>query len=101
MAGPPPAVAQVRGAVRPGLTASDQPLLVACSGGADSLALAAAVAFEAPKAGLLAGAITVDHGLHPGSNGRARSVGEALSALGLDPVEVASVDVGHDGGPEA
>jgi tRNA(Ile)-lysidine synthase len=75
-------------------------LLVACSGGADSLALAAAVAFVAPRAGLLAGAITVDHGLQPGSAERAVAVGEALTALGLDPVEVVTVVVGHDGGPE-
>ena len=38
-------IAAVRSAVRPLLTG---PVLVACSGGADSLALAAAVAFEAP-----------------------------------------------------
>ncbi|RXZ66812.1 tRNA(Ile)-lysidine synthetase, partial [Agromyces albus] len=38
-------------------------VLVALSGGADSLALAAATAFEAPRAGLRAGAVIVDHGL--------------------------------------
>ena len=42
-------------------------VLVACSGGADSLALAAATAFEAPRAGLRAGAVVVDHGLQAGS----------------------------------
>ncbi len=42
-------------------------VLVACSGGADSLALAAALAFEAPAAGCRAGAVVVDHGLQPGS----------------------------------
>ena len=42
MAGPPAAVAQLRSAVRPGLTGDRRPVLVACSGGADSLALAAA-----------------------------------------------------------
>src|SRR5260370_40290457 len=49
-------------------------VLVACSGGPDSLALAAAVAFEAPKLGLRAGAITVDHGLQQGSADQARLV---------------------------
>src|SRR3954462_4475561 len=85
MAGPHPAVAQVRGAVRPGLTASDQPVLVACSGGADSLALAAAIAFEAPRAGVPAGAVTVDHGLQPGSAERAAATADAPGNLGLAP----------------
>jgi tRNA(Ile)-lysidine synthase len=101
--GPAPAVAAVRAAVRAAVSDLEPGdlLLVACSGGADSLALAAAVAFEAPRAGLLAGAITVDHGLQPGSSDRAVVVAGALTALGLDPVEVATVEVGHDGGPEA
>ena len=49
--GPHPAVAEVRRAVRrglDGLTAGDL-VLAACSGGADSLALAAALAHEAPR----------------------------------------------------
>jgi tRNA(Ile)-lysidine synthase len=99
--GPAPAVAQVRSAVRPALTASDQPVLVACSGGADSLALAAAVAFEAPRAGVPAGAVTVDHGLQPGSAERARATAALLRNLGLAPVAVLRVDVGAAGGPEA
>ena len=101
MAGPDPAVARVRSAVRPGLTASEQPVLVACSGGADSLALAAAVAFEAPRAGVPAGAVTVDHGLQSGSAARADRTAELLRNLGLDPVTVVRVEVGRDGGPEA
>ena len=88
MPGPAPAVAQVRSAVRPSLTASDQPVLVACSGGADSLALAAAVAFEAPRAGVPAGAVTVDHGLQPGSDARAAATAGLLRNLGLGPVSV-------------
>jgi tRNA(Ile)-lysidine synthase len=101
VAGPDPAVARVRSAVRPGLTASDQPVLVACSGGADSLALAAAVAFEAPRAGVPAGAVTVDHGLQDGSAARADRTAELLRNLGLDPIAVVRVEVGRDGGPEA
>jgi tRNA(Ile)-lysidine synthase len=99
--GPAPAVAQVRGAVRPALAASDRPVLVACSGGADSLALAAAVAFEALRARVPAGAVTVDHGLQPGSAGRAAATAELLGKLGLAPVLVVRVDVGTAGGPEA
>ncbi len=101
MSGPPPAVAHVRSAVRPGLRASAQPVLVAVSGGADSLALAAAVAFEAPRAGVPAGAVTVDHRLQPGSVERAAATARLLCGLGLDPVRVVAVDVGTGGGPEA
>ncbi|GAB3199116.1 tRNA lysidine(34) synthetase TilS [Geodermatophilus arenarius] len=101
MSGPPVPVAQVRSAVRPGLRASGQPVLVAVSGGADSLALAAAVAFEAPRAGVPAGAVTVDHGLQPGSAQRARDTADLLRGTGLDPVLVVPVEVGAAGGPEA
>jgi tRNA(Ile)-lysidine synthase len=76
-------------------------VLAACSGGQDSLALAAALAFVAPRAGLRAGAVTVDHGLQEGSAPRALAVAEALRELGLDPVRVASVTVAGPGGPEA
>jgi tRNA(Ile)-lysidine synthase len=101
VSGPPPAIARVRTAVRPGLTASAAPVLVAVSGGADSLALAAAVAFEAPRAGVPAGAVTVDHGLQPGSAARAEATAGLLRGLGLEPVSVVAVRVGADGGPEA
>jgi tRNA(Ile)-lysidine synthase len=76
-------------------------VLVACSGGADSLALAAATAFEAPRAGLRAGAVTVDHGLQAGSTRRAVELTGRLREMGLDPVEALGVTVGRRGGPEA
>jgi tRNA(Ile)-lysidine synthase len=76
-------------------------VLVACSGGADSFALAAALAFEAPRAGLAAGALTVDHGLQQGSADRAGELAMTLRGLGLDPTEVLTVTVGAAGGPEA
>jgi tRNA(Ile)-lysidine synthase len=101
VAGPDPAVARIRSAVRAALVASDQRVLVACSGGADSLALAAAVAFEAPRAGVPAGAVTVDHGLQAGSAARAEATAALLRNLGLDPVTCVRVQVGRDGGPEA
>lgn len=76
-------------------------MLVACSGGADSLALAAATAFVAPRLGLAAGLVTVDHGLQAGSTAQARRVAALGYELGLDPVEVVAVEVATAGGPEA
>ncbi|MFI6770955.1 tRNA lysidine(34) synthetase TilS [Streptomyces sp. NPDC050355] len=110
--GPHPAVAAIRLAVRRVLhdvlthhCAQDRhepPLvLVACSGGADSMALASALAFEAPKLGVRAGGVTIDHGLQEGSDLRAAEVALRLRALRLDPVEVVAVTVGREGGPEA
>src|SRR4051794_5227698 len=101
MSGPSPAVAQLRSAVRTGLTASRRPVLVACSGGADSVALAAALAFEGPRAGVAVGAVTVDHRLQEGSAERAEATAAMLRDLALDPVLVVPVAVGDDGGPEA
>jgi tRNA(Ile)-lysidine synthase len=97
-----PAVARTREAVRSTLTELPQgtTVLVACSGGTDSLALAAATAFEAPKLGLRAGAIVVDHGLQPDSAHVAEIAAEQCRSLGLDPVQVRVVEVGTDGGPE-
>ncbi|MDG4804272.1 tRNA lysidine(34) synthetase TilS [Micromonospora sp. WMMD980] len=78
------------------------PVLVACSGGPDSLALAAATAFVAPRLGRPAGLLTVDHGLQPGSAERAEAVAGWARTAGFDPVEVLPVRVaGRSGGPEA
>jgi tRNA(Ile)-lysidine synthase len=99
--GPDPAVAAVRRAVRCAVGDLPGPLLVACSGGADSMALAAGVAFEAVRAGRAAGLITVDHRLQKGSASRAASVSAVAYELGFDPVQVVPVDVAGVGGPEA
>ncbi|HEY3535759.1 MAG TPA: tRNA lysidine(34) synthetase TilS, partial [Pedococcus sp.] len=95
MSGPHPATAAVRLAVRECLTecAPGDLVLVACSGGADSLALAAAVAFEAPKVALRAGAVVVDHGLQEGSGEVAERAASVARSLRLDPVEVVPVEV--------
>ncbi|MET9107545.1 tRNA lysidine(34) synthetase TilS [Streptomyces zhihengii] len=83
-------------------TGRPEPLvLVACSGGADSMALASALAFEAPRLSVRAGGITVDHGLQDGSAERAAEVAGRLAAMDLDPVEAVTVHVGRAGGPEA
>lgn len=101
--GPDPAVAAVRLAVRRTLAAipPGDMVLVACSGGADSLALAAALAFEAARSGHQAGGITVDHGLQEGSAERAAGVVRTMAELGLAPAEATAVTVGSAGGVEA
>ena len=104
-----PATAETRRAVRTLLetaradrTVRDGDLvLVALSGGPDSLALAAATAFEAPKQALRAGAVIVDHALQDGSETVATRASRQAAELGLDPVSVRRVAVGSDGGPEA
>lgn len=105
--GPQPEVAAVRRAVRVALAdlGRGELVLVACSGGADSTALAAALAFAAPRAGLRAGGLTVDHGLQPGSTTRAAEVADRLAGLGLVPVQVLTAEPPAprpaSGGPEA
>ena len=100
VSGPDPAVAVVRAAVRVDLrgllgdeTGSPvRPLvLVACSGGADSLALAAATAWVAPRLGARAGAVVVDHGWTADSPRVAGAAADACRSLGLAPVQVVAV----------
>lgn len=76
-------------------------LLVALSGGADSVALAAAVAFEAPRLGIEAGAVVVDHQLQPGSATVAGRAAALAGRLGLRPVLTAAVEPAGAGGVEA
>jgi tRNA(Ile)-lysidine synthase len=90
-----PAIASVRQGVRrsladldPGATA-----LVACSGGADSLALLAATVFEGHKAGLRVIGATVDHGLQEGSAEHAGRVVAQMAELGADETATARVRV--------
>ncbi len=93
-----PALVAVRTAVRAALPARGL-VLVACSGGPDSLALAGALAREAPGR---CGLVTVDHGLQAGSGQRAASVAALGVSLGFTPSEVATVVVEESGhGPEA
>jgi tRNA(Ile)-lysidine synthase len=97
-----PPVAAIRTAVRQALRDVEGAVLVACSGGADSLALAAATAFVAPRLGRKAGLISVDHGLQPGSAERAKEVAGWGAQAGLSPAEAVPVTVaGRPGGPEA
>jgi tRNA(Ile)-lysidine synthase len=66
------------------------------------MALAGATAFVAPRLGVAAGLVTVDHGLQPGSDRRAAEVAAWGKEIGLDPSLVSTVDSrGRSGGPEA
>lgn len=98
----PPAIAEIRLAVRTALAALPEgsTVIVALSGGADSLALAAATAFEASRLGLRAASLTVDHGLQDDSAEVAARAARTAAELGLDPL-IVRVDVAGEGGPEA
>ena len=100
-----PSVAAVRVPVRAALSglAEGDVVAVACSGGADSLALASAAVFEGHKRSLRVVGVTVDHGLQPGSVEQADRVVVQLAALGVDETVTArvSVDAASGLGPEA
>lgn len=93
-----PATLEIVQAVR---AVAGQPMVVGVSGGADSLALAFAVAHVCRADGLPFAAVTVDHGLQAGSAERAEVVRDQLVDLGYPDVVIAHVTVGSDSGPEA
>ncbi|MDI3210819.1 tRNA lysidine(34) synthetase TilS [Arthrobacter sp. AL12] len=82
-------------------------ILVACSGGPDSLALAAVAAHFARRGHVdghpvTVGAAVVDHQLQPGSAEVAAATAVTLRELGLSSVQVRTVEVASTGmGPEA
>lgn len=100
-----PSIAAVRLPVRHALSAlaPGDVVAVACSGGADSLAMASAAVFEGRKLGLRVVGVTVDHGLQPGSDAQADRVVAQLAALGVDETLTArvQVDTAAGVGPEA
>jgi len=103
-----PSVAQVRLPVRRTLSRLEArcgraTVAVACSGGADSLALASAALFEGHKLGMRVVGVTVDHGLQTGSAEQADRVVTQLAAMGVDETLTARVDVNAASGlgPEA
>jgi tRNA(Ile)-lysidine synthase len=102
VSGPPAEVAAIRTAVRAALTAIDctpgTPVLVACSGGADSMALAAAAGYL--RRTWPVRAAVVDHGLQDGSAARADTTAARLATLGIE-AEVLPVTVAGPGGMEA
>lgn len=77
------------------------PVVVALSGGADSLALAAATAFEARSRSMEVVSATIDHGLQDGSADAAASAAAKAHTLGIRSL-TARVEVsGVADGPEA
>ena len=84
-------------AVRRALDGLAGEVIVGCSGGPDSLALALATGWAAPKAGVTARAVIVDHGLQSGSGEVAEHVVGLLAARGLD-AEVRGVRVDASAG---
>lgn len=95
-----PALLRLRRRVRaalPGWPASGAPVTVGVSGGADSLALLAAVAAEAWGGGAPVLAAVVDHGLQDGSAGVAARAAAVARSWGAE-AEVLRVDVAAAGG---
>jgi tRNA(Ile)-lysidine synthase len=99
-----PSLAAVRHAVRRGLGDLDPGarLVVACSGGADSLALASATVHEGRNEGWYVVGATIDHALQEDSAERAERVVAQLAVLGVDETVGARATVDAPGlGPEA
>lgn len=84
-----------------GTFSQNDAVAVACSGGADSLALAAATAYVGAEQGLAVHGIVVDHGLQDGSRAVAARTADVVTGLGLASVRVETVVVDGPGGPEA
>nr|WP_294693809.1 tRNA lysidine(34) synthetase TilS [uncultured Friedmanniella sp.] len=93
-----PATLAVVQAVDAALIPADSGLLVACSGGADSLALAAAARQVADRRVLPCSAVVVDHALQADSAAVADRAATTLRALGLAAVTVVRVTVPQDNG---
>lgn len=97
------ALVEIRSAVRPHLDklGAGDSLLVAVSGGADSLALAAAVIAESKDLLLRPIAVTIDHQLQDGSAAQAARVVEQLQKLGFGDVISRKVNVDQSSGLES
>ncbi len=80
--------------------ASGDRVLVACSGGPDSLELVAAARWAGERAGVDVAAVVIDHGLQSDSADVAREAVETCELLGV-PARSIRVEVGSAGGPEA
>jgi tRNA(Ile)-lysidine synthase len=90
-------------AVDAALNQQDVQLVTACSGGADSLALAFAARYVARRRDLKYAAVIIDHGLQPGSAAIADRVRDQLDRIGYHDVVITAVQVNDSAavGPEA
>ena len=97
------AIVAIRNAVKPHLARLEAGdiVLVAVSGGADSLALASAVLTEAKQSAITPIAVTIDHQLQSGSGAQAEKVEKQLKEMGYDKVIVKQVVVTTESGLEA
>ena len=97
------AMVEVRRAVRAELSdcSPGDVLIIACSGGADSLALAYALSKESGKLALKVVAITIDHQLQSNSRVQAERVLAQCAAMGIDNAEIIPVRVDITDGMEA
>jgi tRNA(Ile)-lysidine synthase len=97
------AIVAIRSAVRPYLQACEagDVVLVAVSGGADSLALSAAVFKEATALAITPIAVTINHQLQEGSRTQAEKVKAQLIDIGYSDVIIEDVNVSMSGGLEA
>jgi tRNA(Ile)-lysidine synthase len=80
-------------AVDAALNQQDVQLVTACSGGADSLALAFAARYVASRRDLKYAAVIIDHGLQQGSAEIAARVRDQLDRLGYHDVTITAVQV--------
>jgi tRNA(Ile)-lysidine synthase len=80
-------------AVDAALNQQDVQLVTACSGGADSLALAFAARYVASRRDLKYAAVIIDHGLQQGSADIAARVRDQLDRLGYHDVTITAVQV--------
>ena len=97
------AIVAIRNAVKPHLARLEAGdiVLVAVSGGADSLALASAVLTEAKQSAITPIAVTIDHQLQSGSGAQAEKVEKQLKEMGYGKVIVKKVVVTTESGLEA
>lgn len=103
---PPRPVTRARAALRDNLSdvMPGNLVAVACSGGADSLALVAELVFVARKEGFRAGAFLIDHAMQAGSDVVTHTAARTCERLGVDVVRTLRVNVAQgsgNGGPES
>ena len=81
--------------------APGEKIMVACSGGADSLALSFALSVEAKKLAIQIIGVTIDHQLQAGSDEQAKRVVAQLEGMGIQLCEIVKVDLSLTDGMEA